>query len=815
MVENEKQIEFLRPACAKPRSLRIVLVCALCLPFYTACLQSAAAEFDTNQLPPTADVRVDFNRDIRPIFETTCFRCHGPEKPKSHFCLAIRESALKGGENNPDDIVPGNSDRSKLVFYVSRLIKDMEMPPPDKGKPLTPDQVGLLRAWIDQGASWGTSNAPPSVAFSIEPVLRWIGVDGDNGKFREIEGVKEGWEGGFDHFTLHERLAPDETLSAEGHVLFRDQDYRLKLALEKTDFGFVQGGFESWPKYYDDSGGFAPSLPTNLFRLNRDLHLDIGRAWFDLGLTLPGWPQIVLGYEYQFKKGSEATLQWGPVGTLPPFDPATDAKNIYPAFKYINENTHIIKLDVNRAFYGWQLEDSARVEFYSLETSRQNVTADTFGPMPDTIVRVNEGDSHTQGANTLNINKQFTDWLSVSGGYLYSRLEGNASLNQNTLNGSGALTVGEQWYANNITLKRESQVASVASLVGPWAGLTLSAGAQAEWTRQETAGFENLQLGNPNIPASLFPDASTITGNIDSTSVRENFSLRYFKTPYTEVFAETRLQQESLGRYEQRPDGSSPFTYNADADIEFEEYRAGFNTSPWRQISFGASIKHSSEHADYLNLQLYNPAGYAYPGFLLWRDIGENQVEARLVLRTTSWLRTSFNYRYQETDFDSATAAVRGLTPAGPIEAATQQAHVYSVDTVLTPYRRLYLSTTLSYSDSYTGAAQNGANYLAPWRGNVYSVLSSVTFIVDSNTDLKATCFYSKSDYGQGNQAIGLPAGINYESQGLKLGITRRFPNKIVASLMYGFSQYHEPTSGGANDFTAQTVFGTVAIPWP
>src|SRR5207302_234797 len=84
---------------------------------------------------------------IQPILEKSCWRCHGPERPKSHFRLDNRESALKGGENGLD-IIPGNSAKSPLIHFVARLVPDMEMPPPGKGPPLTPDQIGLLRAWI-------------------------------------------------------------------------------------------------------------------------------------------------------------------------------------------------------------------------------------------------------------------------------------------------------------------------------------------------------------------------------------------------------------------------------------------------------------------------------------------------------------------------------------------------------------------------------------------------------------------------------------------------------------------------------------------
>src|SRR5256885_2181029 len=82
-----------------------MLVIRLCASFAAVLLYGVvvgfrlfAAEMNLTELPPPAGVTVDFNRDIKPIFEHTCFRCHGPEKPKSHFRLVDRESALKGGD---------------------------------------------------------------------------------------------------------------------------------------------------------------------------------------------------------------------------------------------------------------------------------------------------------------------------------------------------------------------------------------------------------------------------------------------------------------------------------------------------------------------------------------------------------------------------------------------------------------------------------------------------------------------------------------------------------------------------------------------
>ena len=109
------------------------------------------AEDNPTKLPPAANKDVDFVRDVRPIFQRACFRCHGPDKQKSEFRLDVRQSALTGGESYAPNIVPGKSADSPLVKMVAG-IGDVTMPP--EGNRLSAEEVGLLRAWIDQGAKW-------------------------------------------------------------------------------------------------------------------------------------------------------------------------------------------------------------------------------------------------------------------------------------------------------------------------------------------------------------------------------------------------------------------------------------------------------------------------------------------------------------------------------------------------------------------------------------------------------------------------------------------------------------------------------------
>jgi cytochrome c len=159
-------------------------------------------KIDVSKLPPAAGKKgVTYANDIRPILEASCFRCHGEEKQKWELRLDSLEAVLKGGEDGKV-VVSGDSKRSLLVLAVAQVDDEIVMPPKcrpggpegqsgrfrgggenrppggeanpsgpgaggprqrpggaggpgggfDPPKPLTAEQVGLIRAWVDQGA---------------------------------------------------------------------------------------------------------------------------------------------------------------------------------------------------------------------------------------------------------------------------------------------------------------------------------------------------------------------------------------------------------------------------------------------------------------------------------------------------------------------------------------------------------------------------------------------------------------------------------------------------------------------------------------
>lgn len=119
-------------------------------------VSAADKKLDDSKLPPAATAQgVTYDKDIKQIFDKSCVKCHSGDKAKGKLHLDSKEGAIKGGKEGPD-IVVGKSGQSPLVYAVAHIgDEDDFMPPPDNKAhigPLTPAQIGLIRAWIDQGA---------------------------------------------------------------------------------------------------------------------------------------------------------------------------------------------------------------------------------------------------------------------------------------------------------------------------------------------------------------------------------------------------------------------------------------------------------------------------------------------------------------------------------------------------------------------------------------------------------------------------------------------------------------------------------------
>ena len=127
----------------------------------------ASGDVPTGQikLPPAASRKVDYKQDIQPLLAQNCYSCHGLEVQQAGLRLDLRQNALRGGDYGPV-IKIGDSAVSKLIRRLVDGDGGLQMPPTGA---LSDDEIGLLRAWIDQGAEFRTDIVAESPRRPVDP----------------------------------------------------------------------------------------------------------------------------------------------------------------------------------------------------------------------------------------------------------------------------------------------------------------------------------------------------------------------------------------------------------------------------------------------------------------------------------------------------------------------------------------------------------------------------------------------------------------------------------------------------------------------
>src|ERR1051326_4393105 len=258
---------------------------------------------NSSQLPAPANRKVDFTRDIQPILAKNCYECHGGEKQKGGLRLDQKEAALKGGDTGPA-LTPGKSAESLLIKVVAGTSEDIARMP-KKRDPLSDEQIGLLRAWIDQGADWPETAVTKKkdwkkhwafiapIRPTIPPVKnsRWVRNPIDSFIVEKLEKEKLQPSPEADKVTLLRRLSLDliglPPTIEEVDAFLADKspdayDKQVERLLASPHYGERWGRQWLDAARYADSDGFEKDKPRFIWKyrdwvidaLNRDLPYD-------------------------------------------------------------------------------------------------------------------------------------------------------------------------------------------------------------------------------------------------------------------------------------------------------------------------------------------------------------------------------------------------------------------------------------------------------------------------------------------------------------------------------------------------------------
>lgn len=132
-----------------------------------ACLGLLGLALGQTPVPaPAAGDKVDFEKDLLPLFEKRCFECHQApkegKKPKGGYRMDTPELMVKGGKDEGEAILKGDADKSPLYkLTLLPVDDDKAMPPEKKGERLTDAEKAKIKAWINQGADFGAWKGAP------------------------------------------------------------------------------------------------------------------------------------------------------------------------------------------------------------------------------------------------------------------------------------------------------------------------------------------------------------------------------------------------------------------------------------------------------------------------------------------------------------------------------------------------------------------------------------------------------------------------------------------------------------------------------
>jgi hypothetical protein len=347
-------------------------------------------------------------------------------------------------------------------------------------------------------------------------------------------------------------------------------------------------------------------------------------------------------------------------------------------------------------------------------------------------------------------------------------------------------------------------------MLGPWAGLSIALGVQGEWTRQNGTADGLYEMV---FPAQVSKNFIT---DLDQAGITEHVSLRFTDLPFTTLHAEAKLQQECIAQRETDL-GGQPFHRDTDAESRMREFQIGFDSSPRSWLKLGSQYRFFNRETTFDDGFADVPADpiQGYPTFFESLERTTDEIKTRLTLRPGRRFTTTFTHRLVATDYETAKESLDVRSPGGGWTSGNYDAQIFSLNATVTPWRRWYCSGTISYQDIESISRHDNSLAVVPYRGETWSAMGHARFVLNEKTDLTAGYTISTADFRQNHFAAGLPLGIEYELHGVQGGFVTRFSKDLSLKLQYGFFRYDEPTSGGANDYTAHAVLAALTIRLP
>jgi hypothetical protein len=637
-----------------------------------------------------------------------------------------------------------------------------------------------------------TEDEPEEFANWIDLTAGGFDISGKDSAFQRRWGNNGDFYGGIESMR-YEKSFDKGTFLLEGHALFGLEDYDITLGYELDDIGYLRGGYREFRTWYDTAGGYLPNVPGG-WRSPDDeaLELDRGELWFEAGLRMPDIPEITLHYSHQWRDGEKDSTMWGDVY------PGGLRRGIVPGLYDIDETRDTVILDVTHTLGNTDLGLGLRYEAVRNDDTRGTITGNAADNVFTALGQREVYESDLFGGH-MTSETRFNERMLLSFGYSVTTMDtevdggqrGTVNLATSAYSPVYQLLTGSGDYVQN--------TANLNFWWNPIDDLVIVPSIRANWEEIEmrASRFNTAAAANSGTASSI----RTNSDDLQDTS--ESLEIRYSGISDLVLYAKGDWTQGEVDRWLRNPvNGQFRFT---DTDLEDSKYAVGANWYPLNGLSFAAQYYHQAFEEDF-NHRLQ---GTDFDAQLDMHKADVDDFNIRMTWRALPNLTFVTRYDYQQMDIENRAFTDNAVTVlTRTVESADIESNIITQSATWNASERFYLQGSVHWigSETTTPSDNQQPGYHVNWDNDYWSTAISAGYVLNKNTDLKASYYYFKADNYVDNSAQTVPYGIMSEEHAFTITLTQWITSQMAWNLRYGFFKGEDEAYGGNNDYDAHMV---------
>lgn len=645
-------------------------------------------------------------------------------------------------------------------------------------------------------------------------------VTGDKANFQKYTHETKGGMGGLSGFHYGQDLDKDTTITADGHALAGNDDFKLELKLIRNNVGYIAAGYSQFRTWFDGNGGALPAVGLTVNLYDNNLYLDRKDLWFEAAFTPPDKVQLKLRYDYLTRDGDKDSTSWGDTTAG-----ALGSRNIVPTFLRINEQRHVISASASLDSEATSWEVAGRYETSKFDNRREihrspgSATADRYVTQSD----VTSSDLFMMRGS---VETKIGETLSMSTGMAHydidTNIEGSRIYGSNGYDPVFNATYARRQYHdegfNNLdgTAHMSQTLANLNLMYTPTEHLTIVPSLLAEktsWSANDA--YDEVAVG---AAPALLTAVDPIEGDSNKSlrSATELIEARY--TGFKNVALNTSLElNQGYGALDEEmveaETGEPSLFRNTDYRRDGQKFAA---TASW-YAKPGLSLtgqyywkgKQNSFNNTNDSVNPAPPSGDRYPGYISHQDYATNDFNVRLNWAPTAAIHTVTRYDYQETKIRTQVIGLAFIT-SGDVKS-----NIVSETITWNPLDRLFVQAsgnfvndqTTTPVDSITG---NVSKAVLELNNDYVSGDLMVGYALDDKTDVTASYSYYRADNFSDNSSYSVPYGAGDKYQTFSVSWFRRVSPRLNYLVKYMYGDNADELSASNANFRASTVYAKV-----